>query len=213
MRVSSRDHQPTISAHKPIELLEPHLFSGGNGLYKQLILLLLYLFEGVLFSYFQDILTGFSRSCFFLLLLLFASIIHGSIGIGVVVYLKLDRGQGAQLRLFGSSVREKNCDLSLDGIEVVNHVGKGVSIFSTLCDHPLHGLPAIAVVLHGTDNFKNGLNILNVDFNQLGFSSVALLLFNEAVDSFFLILPDLLVFFPGQLFKSLLILVRTSFVL
>lgn len=95
----------------------------------------------------------------------------------------------------------------------MNHVGKGISSLPTLGDHTFHGLPGISVVFHCADDFQYCLNILYIFLDELGLSAIGFLFLYESVDSFFLVLFDLLIFFPSYFLKGLFLLVGAAYIL
>ena len=91
MRVSSRYNQVTLGSDKPAELLEPKNLSLGDVFTEYFILFLLYLFQGLFLSLFENLLTGFLSSLLFLEILLLAFIVHCGVGVGIVVDVNLNR--------------------------------------------------------------------------------------------------------------------------
>ena len=94
----------------------------------------------------------------------------------------------------------------------MDHVCQRITRLTTLGYHALHCFPRIAISFHSWDNFNDSFYLFHILFNQLSFTSIFLLLLNKSLHSFFLILSNLLIFFPSKLFKSLLFLMRTLFI-
>jgi hypothetical protein len=51
----------------------------------------------------------------------------------------------------------------------MNHIGERIPILLALSNHPLNIIPGVTVILHGLDDFDDGIDIRNVLFDVLGF--------------------------------------------
>jgi len=94
----------------------------------------------------------------------------------------------------------------------MNHVSQGISIFFAFSDHSCYCVPRIPVILHGFDNFNDGVDVLNIFLDVLGLQFVNILFLLEFFNSVILIFFNLIKFFPSNLFKSFLLLMLGFFI-
>lgn len=90
MRISTRDNKNSLRTDKPVEFFEPELFSGGYILTELLIFLSLNDFECIFLGNFEDLLACLLSPELFLIIFLFALVIHSRISVSIVVDIDLN---------------------------------------------------------------------------------------------------------------------------
>lgn len=90
----------------------------------------------------------------------------------------------------------------------MDHIGQRIPLLPALSHHLFHSLPGIPALFHHTDDLQDRLDFSHVLLDQLRLTSISLLLLNQFLNTLFLILTDLLILLPGQLFEGLLLLMR-----
>jgi hypothetical protein len=157
------------------------------------------------------LLAGLLGPLLLLEVLLLAFVIHSGIGVGVVVNVDL-HGEQLEVLLLLDGVPQQYNDKPLVNVHLVDVVGQRVAVLLALLDHPGDVLPGIAIVLHGLDDFDNGIHVLDILLNVLGLELVDVLLLLQLFDSLILILFDLLVLFPGDLLELLVLFILSGLV-
>lgn len=148
----------------------------------------------------------------FLVIFLLTFIVQRSICISIIVNIDLYWKQ-IKVLLFGWWITKKNRYLSLIDIEFMDHICQWISILFTFQNHPLNSIPVISIILHGFNDFNDGLDIFKILFNVFSFDFVDILLLLKLFYSRLLIFFYLLVFLPCDFFKLFLLLVLIFLVL